>query len=65
MRERSRTRRERRVSRRDDWRSDERNAVFGLPWPGVQPRFVKSDDNVGFQRDARAPHKAGAYAGLL
>jgi hypothetical protein len=31
----------------------------------VQSRFVKSDDNVGFQRDARAPEKLAAYAGLL
>ena len=28
-------------------------------------RFVKSDDNVGSKRDARAPAKNAAYADLL
>jgi hypothetical protein len=41
------------------------NKTLCLDWLVVQSRFVKSDDNVGFQRDARAPQKYGAYAGLL
>src|SRR5215207_6209528 len=57
-------RRERRISRPEDRRSDERNAVFGLGLV-IQSRFVKSDDNVGFQRDARARKERAAYAGLL
>ena len=31
----------------------------------IASRFVKSDDNVGSKRDARAPGKNAAYADLL
>ena len=55
--------RERRESRAEDWRIDERT-----PAPNARhcegDAFAKRDDNVGFERDARAHIKLLDYPGV-